>query len=210
MIRIHALATTLAITVQMSGCSSGGDTGAEAHQRVEIPGAVRQELLRLGVEDQTPRQGLTPEKMQDTLFIQDMMRGDSARSLRLRAIVEEYGWPDSSRVGSEASHAAFLILQHSPDHAFQKKMMPTLEELAEKRAIPPDEAAMLIDRVLMHENVPQRYGTQFKMDNGRLVLHPVENEAELDEMRAGMGLPPLDEYMRIMEELYKAPVVKRP
>jgi hypothetical protein len=64
--------------------------------------------------------------------------------------------------------------------------------------------------VLMHERLPQRYGTQFTMNGGRWVLHPVEDEANLDVMRAKMGLPPLDEYMRMMEEFYRAPVVRKP
>jgi hypothetical protein len=213
MIRAQAVVLSLVTAVQFTGCSSGSNTGGEASEVLvegSIPEPVRQELLRLGAEDQAPRQSLTPEKMQDTLFSQDMLRGDSVRSARLHEVVEEYGWPDSSRVGPEASNAAFLILQHSPDHGFQKRMMPTLEELAKKGSIPPAEAAMLIDRVLMHDNLPQRYGTQFKMIDGRLVLHPVENEAVLEERRASMELPPLDDYMRIMEEFYKAPVVRSP
>jgi hypothetical protein len=208
MIRVRAV-VILAIVMQVASCSSGTDTAARARETVAIPDVVREELVRLGIEDQRPRQGLTPEKLQDTLLLRDMIRGDSTRTARLKVIVAEYGWPDSARVGSAASGAAFLILQHSPDHDFQKKMVPTLEELAGMRAIPPDEVAMLIDRVLMHDNLPQRYGTQFNMVDGRWVLHPVENEAMLDEMREKMGLPPLDEYMRMMEEFYKAPVVRK-
>ena len=92
-----------------------------------------------------------------------MLRGDSVRTRRLRAIVEKYGWPDPSRAGGEAAQAAFLILQHSPEPQFQKDMLPVIEQHARQGAVPPSEAALLIDRVLMHDNLPQRYGTQFKM-----------------------------------------------
>jgi hypothetical protein len=199
--------------VQFLACSKGsgpdGETAAVNTEELAIPDSVRQELVRLGVEDQSPRQGLTPEKMQDSLFLREMLRGDSARTARLKDILEEYGWPDSSRVGNEAASAAFLILQHSPSHEFQKRLMPVLEGLAERGVVPREEAAMLIDRVLMHDSLPQRYGTQFNMVNGRLILYSVEDETLLEARRTSMGLPPLEDYMRVMEELYKTPVARQ-
>lgn len=147
--------------------------------------------------------------MQDTVFARSMLRGDSARTARLQAIVEEYGWPDSARAGPEAAQAAFLVLQHSPLHAFQKAMLPVLEGLVEQGAVPRADAAMLIDRVLMHEGQAQRYGTQFTMKEGRWVLHPVEDPAGLEERRKAVGLPTMEEYMRMMEEFTKTPVVRQ-
>ena len=202
-----------ALSVPLIGCSAGdqpdSQASADGRQSV-IPEAVRQELVQLGIEDQEPRQGLTPERMQDTVFARNMLRGDSARTARLQAIVEEYGWPDSVRAGPEAAQAAFLILQHSPLHAFQKAMLPVLEDLVEQGAVPRDDSAMLIDRVLMHEGLPQRYGTQFTMEDGRWVLHPVEDEAGLEERRKTVGLPSMEEYMLMMEEFTKTPVVRQP
>jgi hypothetical protein len=169
---------------------------------------VRLELVRLGVADQEPRQELTAERMQDTAFALSMLRGDSARTARLQEIVQAYGWPDSVRVGGEAAQAAFLILQHSPVHEFQQEMLPVVEDLAMKGSMPRGEVAMLIDRVLMHGDLPQRYGTQFSLVDGRWVLHPVEDEVGLDERRKAVGLPTMEEYMRLMEEFTKTPVVR--
>jgi hypothetical protein len=204
----------LTASVQLIACSKSSTpdskTSATNVEELSVPDSIRQELVRLGAEDQRLRQGLTPDKMQDTLLLQEMLRGDSARTARLQHIIEGYGWPDSSRVGSDAASAAFLILQHSPIHEFQEKMMPVLERLAERGDVPRDDAAMLIDRVLMHDNLPQRYGTQFQMVDGRLVLYQVEDEALLEERRRSMGLPPLEQYMRLLEDFYKTPVVGTP
>lgn len=171
-----------------------------------IPDTVRLELIRLGEEDQAPRHGLTPQRMQDTAFLRTMIEGDAARTERLKAVVARYGWPDSTRVGADAAGAAFLILQHSPDHAFQKEMLPTVEALAGEGALPRSEAALLVDRVLMHDGLPQRYGTQFSQEGGRLVLHPVEDEEGLEERRRAMDLPSMDDYVRMLEEFYQMPV----
>lgn len=169
---------------------------------------MREQLVLLGTDDQEIRQDLSPERMQDTVFLKAMLRGDSVRTVRLRAIIEEYGWPDSARVGKEAAGAAFLILQHSPVDEFQEQMFPVLEELAARGEVPSSDAAMLVDRVLMRQDLPQRYGTQFKMIEGRMVLHPVEDEDQLEERRREMGLPSMEEYMALLEEHLNTPVVR--
>ena len=213
MSRVRRICLCLSAVMPLVACSGSGasDTRSAAEGGdLMIPAVVRKELVRLGAEDQEVRQDLSPERMQDTVFAKRMLRGDSVRTARLQAIVEAYGWPDSARVGSEAAQAAFLILQHSPVHEFQKEMLPVLEDLAKRDAVPRDQAALLIDRVLMHEGLPQRYGTQFTIDNGRMLLHPVEDEAALEERRRSMGLPSMEEYMRLMEEAYGVPVARQP
>lgn len=199
------VAPAVFLAALLPGCTGeGGSSDAEAD--VAIPDSVRAALVGMGAEDQSIRQGLTPETMQDTVFLREMMRSDSARSLRLREIVDRYGWPDSTKVGPDAAQAAFLILQHSPLESFQKELLPTLEERARAGTMPRDEVAMLVDRVRMHDGTPQRYGTQFDMVDGRLVLYRVEDMAGLAERRRAMDLPPMEEYVRILEETYGMPV----
>lgn len=205
MSRVKWLSLGLVLCV-LASCSGSGLP--ECESSATIPDAVREELARLGAEDQEVRQDLSPGRMQDTVFAKSMLRGDSLRSARLQAIVAECGWPDSLRAGGEAAGAAFLILQHSPMHEFQEQMLPVLETHAAAGSVPRSDAAMLIDRVLMHQGVPQRYGTQFTMEEGRLVLHPVENEASLDERRSTMELPSMEEYIRLLEEQTGIPVTR--
>jgi uncharacterized protein DUF6624 len=137
-----------------------------------------------------------------------VVRGDSARTARLPVIVEQYGCPESLRVGRDAAQGAFLILQHSPNHQLQKEMVPIIEKLVLAGHMPRSEAAMLIDRVLVHDGLPQRYGTQFTLTQGRWLLHPVEDQAGLEQRRKSMQLPTMEENVRMMEEFYKTPVVR--
>lgn len=48
---------------------------------------------------------------------------------RLRAIVEENGWPMRSSVGEDGADAAWLLLQHFGDSAFQDRCLELLAEL---------------------------------------------------------------------------------
>jgi hypothetical protein len=202
--------TTSLLVAACEGSDRPAEQRAEATRTPVVPDSIRRELIALGEQDGDPRRELTAEKMQDTAVLRRLASGDSARTARLREIVAVYGWPDSARVGAEAAGAAFLILQHSPVHGFQKEMLPVVEELARRGALPRQHAALLIDRVLVHDSLPQRYGTQFSLRNGRLVMDPVEDEAGLEQRRAGMGLPTMDEYIKVMEEAYRAPAVRRP
>jgi hypothetical protein len=109
-------------------------------------------------------------------------------------------------VGASGARAAFLIVQHSPSNAFQREMLPLLSAAAENDEASPGDAAMLEDRVLTDEGKPQRYGTQFRIVAGELIPYPIEEPETLDERRARVGLMPMAEYVKLLEETYEGPV----
>ena len=206
------LRRAIAASLLLVACDVAEDRNGQRMEAASgpVPDSIRRELIAMGEQDQEPRQNLTPETMQDSTVRTRLLSGDSARTERLREIIEKHGWPDSARVGAEAAGAAFLVLQHSPMHEFQREMLPVIEDLASRGALPRENAALLIDRVLVHQGLPQRYGTQFSLEGGRLVLDPVEDEDRLEERREAMGLPTMAVYMKVMEDLYGTPVVRRP
>ncbi|NIT89723.1 MAG: hypothetical protein GWO36_23320, partial [Gemmatimonadetes bacterium] len=156
--------------------------------------------MRMGDADRSEREDMSVERLQDTAFLRALARSDSVRSLRLREIVHRWGWPDTVRAGPEAADAAFLVIQHSPMEGFREAVLPMLEAAASAGRMPASDVALLVDRVLVHRGEPQRYGTQFALEDGRLVAQPVEDPARLDERRRAMELPPMDTYMRALAE----------
>ncbi|MDX1674326.1 MAG: DUF6624 domain-containing protein [Longimicrobiales bacterium] len=208
--RTTAAAVLVIATLLGAGCGPGDEPGAEgdgAEPAAVLPDSVRGDLVRMGVEDQAIRAELTAGRLQDTAFVRRMLAGDSARSLRLREIVHRWGWPDTVKAGPEAAAGAFLVLQHSPLHGFQEAVLPMLEASVRRDAMAAADVALLVDRVLVRQGRPQRYGTQFDLRDGRLVAEPVEDLERLAGRRRAMGLPPMDEYIRLLEESYDAPVV---
>lgn len=167
---------------------------------------LRDELIELGRVDQQVRESLTVNSASDTLLLKRMMRTDSANTQRLREIVADVGWPGKSMVGEEAARAAFLIVQHSPLHEFQKEMLELLRAAAGTDEAQRSDVAMLTDRVLTHEGKPQLYGTQFQIRDGRLVPYPIEEPALLDQRRAEVGLAPMAEYVTMLRQTYQGPV----
>ena len=203
--RIHLLRAA-ALAAALAACGDAPPPGEDL-TTAPIPDSLRTELIALGRADQEPRQGLTPDRLRDTTFVRQLIRDDSARADRLRDIVARWGWPDTVRAGPAAANAAFLILQHSPDHAEQKRWVGALERLAQEGRMPRRDVALLVDRVLRNDSLPQRYGTQFDMVDGRFVMAPVEDEAGLEQRRRTMELPPMSEYLKSMEQAYGTPAV---
>jgi hypothetical protein len=175
--------------------------------RAQLDTTLRAELLRLGAEDQVGREDIGAlVARNDTALLFRFMRADSARTLRLKEIVASHGWLTPALVGKDGVGAAWLILQHSPDYAWQEQMLPILERAAAAGEMSRTDVALLTDRVLVRRGKPQRYGNSFSFKAGRLVPDPIEDIGGLDARRAALGLPPMLEYVRQLGEMYKTPV----
>jgi hypothetical protein len=206
----------LSIVLALSACTpaapdASAESGASATPAAGWNGSRVDTLLRLGREDQAGRETLAQAAAaRDTVTLLAFMRADSARSRWLRAAVARDGWPSPIIAGDSAQQAAWLILQHSPDTAWQAAMLPALERAASRGELPQADLALLTDRVLVRRGQPQRYGSQFDMKDGRLVPEPIEDVEGLDPRRASVGLPPMSEYVRLLAEHTKLPVVWPP
>jgi hypothetical protein len=205
---IIAMAALLAIA-----CGSPDSRTVEAPRAGENPwqGALLDTLIQHGREDQLGRAALAQAAAgNDTVTLLNTLRGDSARSAWLRTAAAEHGWPNRSRAGDSAAHAAWLILQHSPIVEWQDAMLPLLEQLADSGEVLRSDVATFADRLLVRRGEPQRYGSQFDVVNGRLVAALIAEPAQLDSLRASVGLPPIREYVKMLGEFYGLPVVWPP
>ena len=129
-------------------------------------------------------------------------RNDERLTAELKQIIHEKGWPTISLVGLRASQDAALILMHSPDHDFQRQLIPELQQLAEDEKIVGSDIAILVDKVLVSEGKPQRFGTQFNVFNGHAQMAPVEDPAHLDQRRAQYLLMPITDYEKSLAKMY--------
>ena len=135
-----------------------------------------------------------------------MTRIDSANTARMKEIVRIHGWPGKSLVGEDGETAAFLLVQHADrDPAFQKQALPVLREAYKAGEASGEHLALLTDRVLVSEGKPQLYGSQAEIVDGKIVVNPVEDEANLNKRRAELGLPSMDEYIDLMKKVYGLP-----
>ncbi len=129
---------------------------------------------------------------------------DVGHTNRLKKIVEDIGWPTISKVGEEASHAAWLLVQHADiDVDFQKLCLEMMRDVSSGE-IQVIELAFLEDRVRVNEERDQLFGTQFYLDDATGLFGPrsIENIDGLDDRRAQFGLGPFADYRDSMIAKY--------
>jgi len=149
--------------------------------------ALAEELVLMGKRDQEARKHMPApdDKEGNARFKAE----DLAREARLASIVDEKGWPRISQVGHEAARGAWLVAQHGTP-AFLQRCLVLMQAAAAKHEMNLGHLAWSIDRVLVEEGKPQRYGSQFEVTEAGPTAYPIEDIAHLDERRASMGLEP--------------------
>lgn len=152
---------------------------------------LRAELLRRRDVDQAPRR-VAPA----SASIEEMRRVGEENAAWLKAVIAEHGWPGVRMVGTDGADAAWLFAQHADhDLDFQRQCLALLERAVEANDASPRHVAYLMDRVLIKEGKPQRYGTQFRGSQP----FPIEAVEDVDKRRAAVGLEPLAEYAKHFE-----------
>ena len=166
--------------------------------------ALRDRLVKMGDEDQAVRGFAHGRQVTGTTkeMIQKMPQTDGRLTAELQEIVRASGWPTIALVGIEASNAAMLILTHTPDHVWQRQLLPQLQQLADTGKIDGSSLALVIDKELVAEGKLQRYGSQFKFINGAMAMFAVEDPSNLDQRRAKVLLPPMDVYKEQLSQIY--------
>jgi len=173
---------------------------------VKLP-RLRQELLKRVNEDQRIRDQLIKKGIDhpDPTLLQEMNKIDANNTARLTVIIKQHGWPGPKLIGRDGTDAFFLLAQHA-NPAFQKKVLPLVQNAYRHGILTGQNYALFTDRVLVESGKPQIYGTAakpFDQWNGREpVFQPIEDEANLEKRRAAVGLMPMSEYREFMKHLY--------
>lgn len=107
-------------------------------------------------------------------------------------ILEKCGMPSKSVVGSDGLKAIFLAIHHHKTNFYSKKYLPLFKKAAERGEFDQSTIALLVDRILMNDNLPQIYGTQV-MGNSLYKLSDPEN---VNRRRDSVGLEPIEIYLR--------------
>jgi len=159
--------------------------------------SLRRVLIRLRERDQAPRAEFGSH-VTDTLYGRQLMSLDSTLAAEMVLILDRFGLPTRSMVGPAGSDAAMLIIQHS--WALQERVLASAKAIPSGQ-ISPEKLGMLEDRVLVHQGKPQRFGTQFNAGpDGVFRFAPASDTAGLDARRSAAGMPPMRQYVCLLEE----------
>jgi hypothetical protein len=145
---------------------------------------------RMGERDQLARSGDVSDQRWREL--------DAENEAELAALLEEKGWPEPCRLTRAAARGLFFVVQHHGDAALRREALPHLEAMALAGQLTRSDFALLVDRVLTHQDLPQRYGTQYVCRDGAYQRVETEDPDHLDQRRREMNLMPADMEQRLI------------
>lgn len=171
---------------------------------------LRRELGRMVAADQDARHAYAQSVRAgtpDPALQEAVARADADNHARVAQILDTVGFPGPEMVGRDGVSTFFLLVQHADDDpALQQRALALAEPLMRERRMSRQQFAMLTDRVLLAQGLPQRYGTQTVTDEtGTLVLAPVENAAGLDARRRDMAMGTAEAYLELLRARHAAP-----
>lgn len=121
---------------------------------------------------------------------------DSINLIKVKGILDTYGWLGINEVGRQGNSTLFLVIQHS-NQATQEKYLPMMREAVKNGKAQGSSLALLEDRVAMGQGKRQLYGSQIgrDMQTQTYYVSPLEDPDNVDKRRAEVGLGPLAEYV---------------
>ena len=133
-------------------------------------------------------------------------RKDSVNLVKVKAILDRYGWLGPDVVGNSGAVTLFLVIQHA-DQQTQEKYLPGMHEAVKSGKANPANLALLEDRVALEEGKKQIYGSQIGRDEktGKFYIRPIGDEINVDKRRAAVGLQPLKDYVKQWGIIYVSP-----
>lgn len=121
---------------------------------------------------------------------------DSINLIKVKSILDKYGWLGADEVGGQGNSTLFLVIQHS-DQATQEKYLPMMRDAVKNGKAQGSALALLEDRVALGQGKRQVYGSQIGRDPETQIYYvsPLEDPDNVDKRRAEVGLRPLSEYV---------------
>ena len=149
-------------------------------------------------------------KQMDSLW-RKMRHQDSVNLIRVKNIIDNYGWLGPEEVGEQGAATIFLVIQHA-DSLTQVTYVPKMREAVKNGKAKPQNLALLEDRILTNQGKEQIYGSQLTRNeqSGKYEFFPIQDEANVNKRRASVGLPPLEEYAKHFGLDYVLPKTKKP
>lgn len=146
---------------------------------------------RMNEKDQRARSGVSDEEWR---------RLDAENAAELASLLDTRGWPGPCALTRAGALGLFYVVQHHRDAALRQEALPYLEAMAEAGRLRRSDLALLVDRVLTDQDLPQRFGTQYRCDRtmGRYVRMETEDPSQLDARRRSMTLMPADGELRLV------------
>ena len=155
----------------------------------------RDQLYRNRVKDIERRYGRQSVEAEQN--VRSMARADAANLIEVAEILEDKGWPSADVVGLKGGTTIFMVLQHAPVD-IQAQYLPMVRQAVSDGNLAAKHMALMEDRIHVHRTGKQIFGSQIgQAKDGRYFVYPIEDPENLARRRASVGLPPMEQYVKV-------------
>ena len=135
-----------------------------------------------------------------------MGKSDSSNLIKVKVVLDKYGWVGPDVVGSKGNDALFVVIQHA-DSAIRDKYLPMMRTAVKNGKAQASQLALMEDRSALEHGKKQIYGSQIARDEktNKYYIRPIEDEPNVDIRRVAVGLSSLEDYARQWDIDYKLP-----
>ena len=117
----------------------------------------------------------------------------------VKYIISQIGFPTIASTSKKAYEAAVLVVLHSEDIQLLTQSIKDLQNL-DPTSIDRRDIAYMIDKSKIIQNLPQMYGTQYKIGKDNTITYiDIEKPDELEKRRAELGMESFDDYRKKVE-----------
>jgi hypothetical protein len=113
-----------------------------------------------------------------------------ALEAEVAAFVDRCGWPRKDEFGPRAGQAIALVIQHA-GLEIQKKYLAVMIEAAKTGNLDTQSVGLLIDRIRLKLGLKQIYGSQLIIVDGKDLVYPIEDEANVNNRRRAFEFYPV-------------------
>jgi hypothetical protein len=155
---------------------------------------IEDQIYRQQIDEIEKKYGWESKEMNEHWRI--IMEKDSINLIKVKSILDKYGWLGADVVGEQGNLTLFLVIQHS-NQMTQEKYLPMMREAVKSGKAQGSSLALLEDRVALGQGKRQIYGSQIDRDPETQIYYvsPLEDPDNVDKRRAEVGLEPLSEYV---------------
>jgi len=149
----------------------------------------------LMISDAIKIHGSDSKEVKELSEIKD--KRDEIHLIKVKDIIDKYGWPGSDKIGSQNNYTLFATIQNS-DLATQEKYMPLMEKAVKSGSLAAEYYASFVDRKALVQHHQQIYGTQVTRNTltGEYFFAPIIKEELVNQRRLDIGLSSIEEYAK--------------
>lgn len=138
------------------------------------------------------------ESKEASIYQKQYRKNHTSNILKIREILDKYGWPKLSLIGERGNRTICNVLQHA-DQKTREHYIPLMKQAVLDKKL---EARYLVraeDRIATDKGELQIYGGQMKYypETKSFNVWPVYDPINIDKRRAKIGLGPIKEFLKI-------------